>query len=241
MDCKGRQTAFTCCDIRVIFFTNCLWYCSFFISFLYFSLLCSGMKLLNSSAEACRWDVTGQTSVTMTAVSQDLRLLITCMICWGPTTTLDLRWLATRLCSCSGSSSRPMSLKTSKDAMGQRTLKTMAICTGKSKSSCTVYFVLFPIQLSPVLLPLCVGFPHSLPWSLFQQDLCWETAVTCRDLSAGMTTKNCLSRKTLHPWSLLCWWERDKDVSLSPVCFDSWFSLSALSRMLWDLTSMNLG
>lgn len=94
------------------------------------SLLCSGMKPLNCSVEACHWEDTGQTSATTIGVLQDLRLLITYTSFWGGTTTLGRRWLATRPCSCSGSSSRHMSSKTSRDIMGRRTFKTVAICIG---------------------------------------------------------------------------------------------------------------
>ena len=125
-------------------------------------ILCSGMKPLNCSVEACLWEGTGHTSATMTGVSQDLRLWIICMSCWGATTTLGLRWLAIRLCSCSKSSSRPMSLKTSKDAMGQRTLKTIAICTGTLSG--------------PVLFSMLVDTTRGIvvaPWKLAQSPFSW--------------------------------------------------------------------
>lgn len=94
----------------------------------------SGMKPLSSSVEACHWEGTGQTSATMISVSQDPRRWIIFIGCWSTTTILGLRWLATRLSSCSKSFSRPMLLKTSKDGMGQRTLKTMVTCTGTTRS-----------------------------------------------------------------------------------------------------------
>lgn len=115
------------------------------------------MKPLNSSEAACRSEGTGHTSAAMIAVSRDVRLSITCTICWGETTTSGLRWLATRLFSCSGSSSRPMSLKTLKGATVQRTLKTVAICTGNSASSSAGFPVTWPF---PISCCLCVQVPH---------------------------------------------------------------------------------
>lgn len=96
----------------------------------YVSLLCSGMKPLNFSVEACRWKGIGRTSATMIGALRDLRLLTICMSFWGATTTLGRRWPAIRHYSYLGSSSRLMSSKISKDVMGQKTLKTMAISTG---------------------------------------------------------------------------------------------------------------
>lgn len=92
---------------------------------------------------------------------------------------------------------------------------------------CTLTVGPVSFQLSPVLLSLCPGSPHCLPSSLFQRGLCWETAVTCPDSFAGMTTKNYHSGKTFPRWSLLSWWERDKRVSAPP--------LIALTHAVWEV------
>lgn len=127
------------------------------------------MKPLSSSVEACRCDVTGHTSAITIAVSREPRLSITCTIFWGTTTTLDLRWLVTKRCSCSGSSSRPMSLKTSKDATGRRTSKTVAICTGTSTSSWTVFtcHLTFTQWAEPSAVACVCRFPTQSPLKSF--------------------------------------------------------------------------
>lgn len=90
----------------------------------------SGTKPSSSSVEACRWGATGHISDATTGVSPAPRLWTTCTSSWGATTTLGRRWPVTRRCSCSGSSSKPTSSKTSRVATGQRTLKTVDNSTG---------------------------------------------------------------------------------------------------------------
>lgn len=90
----------------------------------------SGTKPSSSSAEPCRWGATGHISDATTGVSPAPRLWTTCTSSWGATTTLGRRWAVTRRCSCSGSSSKPTSSKTSRAATGQRTLKTVDNSTG---------------------------------------------------------------------------------------------------------------
>lgn len=192
---------------------------------LYCLLFYSGMKPLSCSAAACHWRGTGLTSAATTGVSPGPRLWITCTSCWGATTTSGPRWPAIRPCSCSRSSSRPTSSRTSKDATGPRTSRTAAICTGtallfrwhaRRHHRCHVPPLTDLLALSP-------GSPRCHPWNPFQRGHRWKTAATCQDSFAGMTTKNCPRGKTQHHRSLPSWWEthrRGFGCTLTPECVD---------------------